>query len=78
MEFYIQHRVDQICCFYLLWLINAVLYIKFHAQIVQVFILVKRVDHLKHDAKNIKPDIISQLTNEDLKEICTMKHVCSN
>ena len=37
-----------------------------------VFILVKLVDHSKHVAKNIKPDIIAQLTNEDLKkEICT-------
>ena len=44
-----------------------------------MFILVKLVDHSKHDAKNIKPDIIDQLTNEDLKKKSALViHVCLN
>ena len=35
---------------------------------VQMFILVKLVDHLKHDAKTIKPDVIVKRKNEDLKK----------
>ena len=37
------------------------------------------VDHLKYDAKNIKPNITTQLTNENLKKKSTLvKHVCLN
>ena len=37
----------------------------------------KLVDRLKNAAKNIKPDIIAQLTNEDLKKkSALMKYVC--
>ena len=37
------------------------------------------VDHLKHDAKDVKPDIIAQLTNEELKKKSALvKHVCLN
>ena len=45
--------------------------------------MVKLVDQLKHDAKkhqrDITPDIISLLTNEDLKnKSALVKHVCLN
>ena len=50
---------------------------------IQVFILVKLFDHLKHDQKNIRGTlnllVIAQLTKEDLnKKSALAKHVCLN
>ena len=59
--------------------IDKSLYMKFHVLIVLVFILVKLVDHLKHDPTNIKSDIIAPLTSEDFKKkSAQVKHVCLN